>query len=167
MANKKSETKSVKRTSENEKYLHQIFQLLKKRENAAIAGKKGAFNDTELRLLGEILSARVEGKRLISTQLASILGVTRSAISQIVNRLEARGVVKRVADSVDRKIAYIEATDEVLVEYEREIKIAAAFAGSVVKKYGVEKFRSLCELADEFLTLLEKEKAVMENKADK
>ena len=84
-----------------------VFSLLKKREEIIISDKKTRFSNTELRLLFEILTAKYEGKRLISTQLAKRLGVTRSAISQIVNRLEEEGVVRRVADDVDRKIAYI------------------------------------------------------------
>lgn len=158
MACKKTEQNTVKKMTANEKYLQQIFFLLKKRDGAVVLGKKSSFNDTELRLLAEILSARAEGRRLISTQLASILGITRSAISQIVNRLEDRGVVTRVADDVDRKIAYIEVTDKVIEQYEKEIKATADLAGNIVKKYGVEKFQTLCDMLDEFLSLLEEEK---------
>lgn len=158
MACKKNETKPMKKMTANEKYLYQMFNLLKKRENIAVSSKKMQFNDTELRLIGEVLSAKSEDRRLISTQLADILGVTRSAISQIVNRLEAQNVVKRVADDVDRKIAYIEVTDETLAQYEKELKICVDFAGAVVKKYGVEKFKTMCELADEFYAVMEEEK---------
>ena len=164
MSCKNNEAKCAKKITVNEKYLNKIFHLLKKRENVAITGKKGGFNDTELRLIEEILSAKVEGKRLISTQLATALGVTRSAISQIVNRLEERGVVKRVADDVDRKIAYIEVTDEILTQYQQEIKICADFAGGVVKKYGVEKFNTMCDMVNEFLDLLGEEKKCVQGK---
>ncbi|MFQ7077253.1 MAG: MarR family transcriptional regulator [Christensenellaceae bacterium] len=47
-------------------------------------------------LLGEVILAGYDGKRIISTQLVARLGVTRSAVSQMVNKLEARGIVRRV-----------------------------------------------------------------------
>lgn len=166
MACKNNQTKSGTRITANEKYLNKLFQLLKKRETVAITGKKAEFNDTELRLIGEVLSAKVAGKRLISTQLATALGVTRSAVSQIVNHLEERGVVRRVADEVDRKIAYIEVTDEVLSQYQQEIKTCANFAGGLVRKYGVEKFNTMCKMLNDFLDLFEEEKKRIQDKTD-
>lgn len=166
MACKNNQTKSGTRITANEKYLNKLFQLLKKRETVAITGKKAGFNDTELRLIGEVLSAKVTGKRLISTQLATALGVTRSAVSQIVNHLEERGVVRRVADEVDRKIAYIEVTDEVLSQYQQEIKTCANFAGGLVRKYGVEKFNTMCKMLNDFLDLFEEEKKRIQDKTD-
>ena len=99
-----------------------------------------------------------EGKRLISTQLASRLGVTRSAVSQIVNRMEQNGVVQRVADALDRKVAYIVMTDETMQSYQAELKTVKTFIGKAVKSYGVEKFNTLCEMMDEFLDAIEQEK---------
>ncbi|MBQ8430114.1 MAG: MarR family transcriptional regulator [Clostridia bacterium] len=151
--------KSAKKLTANERYLNAMFTMLKKRESVVVTGKSNKFNDTELRLIGEILSAKCENRRLISTQLATLLGVTRSAISQIVNRLEERGVVRRVDDDVDRKIAYIEVTDETLAQYQTELKLCTDFAGKVVKDYGVEKFETLCKLFEEFIETVEKERA--------
>lgn len=154
----KTEKKAVKRMSESEKYLHSVFSILKRSENLVISDKKAHFNDTELRLLGEVLRAKYADERLISTQLAKRLGVTRSAISQIVNRLESEGVVKRVPDDVDRKIAYIEVTDETMDLYNEELKTAKTFVNKVVKQFGTEKFDTMCELFDEFMNTLEEEK---------
>ena len=162
-----NQRKTTKKMSVNEKYLHQLFYLLQKRENAAVARKKDSFNDTELRLLGTILSAKDRGERLISTRLADMLGITRSAISQIVNRLEARGVVKRVADDVDKKIAYIEASEDIEKKYQQDMKAYKAFTGKVIKKYGAEKFQTLCEMADDFFALFEEEKKNFEGKKSK
>jgi DNA-binding MarR family transcriptional regulator len=132
--------------------------LLKRSENVGIAVKGGPFNDTELRLLRAILEAKSHGERIISTRLADKLGVTRSAISQIVNRLEKEGIVRRVADDVDRKIAYIEASEEVVEKYEAEIKMHAALTGNIIKKYGAEKFQILCEMSNEFFDIIDEEK---------
>ena len=65
------------------------------------------FNNTEMLMMCEIVVAKQEGRRLISSRLAEMLNITRSAVSQIVNKLESRNVVRRVPDAKDRKIAYI------------------------------------------------------------
>ena len=148
----------VGRTSENDRYLLEIFNLQRRSDSLVVSGKKSRFNDTELRLLNEIIMAEREGKRLISTQLASRLGVTRSAVSQIVNRMEQNGVVQRVADALDRKVAYIVMTDETMQSYQAELKTVKTFIGKAVKSYGVEKFNTLCEMMDEFLDAIEQEK---------
>ena len=142
----------------NEKYLNAVFSMMKKRDGIMVADKKTRFNDTELRLISEVLSAKQGGNRLISTQLATKLGVTRSAISQIVNRLEESGAVKRVPDAVDRKIAYIEIADETMESYRADIKTCGEFIGRGVKKFGGDRFQQMQNLLEEFATMMEEEK---------
>ncbi len=159
MSSRTKEVKTEKRATGDEKYLNDIFTMMKSMDNLSVADKETRFNSTELRMLGEILAARYVGKRLISTQLAQLLGITRSAVSQIVNRLETQGIVKRVADDVDRKIAYVEITEETLESYGEDLKISVDFVGRVVKKFGVEKFNKMCESFQEFCNFVEEEKS--------
>ncbi len=154
MANQKKNRK----LTTDEKYLVAVFSLLKKREHLVVANKKMTFNDTEIRMITEIIMAKAEGKRLISTELAKRLGVTRSAISQIVNRLEENGVVKRIPDEVDKKIAYVEITDAAHGQYEADFKLCSAFIGRVVERFGKDKFEQMCALVDEFISALDDEK---------
>lgn len=142
----------------NEKYLNSVFSMMKKRDGIMVADKKTRFNDTELRLISEVLSAKQGGNRLISTQLATKLGVTRSAISQIVNRLEEAGALKRVPDAIDRKIAYIEVTEETIDSYRADIKTCSEFIGRVVEKFGAEKFQQMKSLLEEFMEKMEEER---------
>ena len=134
-------------------YLEKVFRLLKLRDNVKVIDKDSRFNQTELRLLGEIVAARYEGVRYISTQLAKNLGITRSAVSQIVNKLEKEKVVKRVPDEVDRKIAYIEITDEFSGLFNVDLNKAIAFVEIIVNKMGEERFMEMCDLFEEFLCL--------------
>ncbi len=156
MAN--TQKKMTKKTTNNEKYLQMIFSMLKKRENLVLSDKKTHFNDTEIRLLSEVLSAKYDGRRLISTQLANLLGVTRSAVSQIVNRLEEQGVVERVADSMDKKIAYIEITDSAMAAYGEDLDFCLDFVGRVVEKFGEDNFKTMYTLFDDFMALVENER---------
>ena len=150
----------LKNTQMGEKYVYMLFSLLKKKEEILLPEREMHFSSTELRLMFEILSAKYEGRRLISTQLATLLGVTRSAVSQIVNHLEKRGVVKRVADEVDRKIAYIELTEDAMARYQEDLSKCQAFTGRVIEKFGEENFQTMFTLLTEFTDLLEKEKDV-------
>ena len=151
--------KTTKKVSQNENYVRAFYQIVKKSEGLYLTAKNARFSDTELRLIAEISAASYENKRLISTQLATRLGITRSAISQIVKNLEKNGVVKRVADEVDKKIAYIELTEETYAIYENEWKLCLQFAGKCVKKFGEDKFTQMCDLFNEFFEILETERA--------
>lgn len=155
MSCKKGSSKMAK----NEKYFKQLFHLTKRNNAITLCGKGTEFNDTEIRLFSEIIEAKNEGKRLISTHLVDRLGITRSAISQIVNRLEARNMVKRVADDVDRKIAYIEMTDSAIERYEATKKLLFHFTGKCVERMGEDRFEEMCAMLDEFITIVEDEKA--------
>ena len=134
----------------NKEYLGKVFSMLKNMENVVMVNKKTKFNNSELRLISEVLLAKYEGKRYISTQLAGRLNVTRSAISQIVNKLEKEGVVKRTPVADDRKTAWVEIADGALDSYEQELAAAAEFCGKVVKKFGAAKLDRLLVLANDF-----------------
>ncbi len=141
------------------RYLTALFQMLKRREGLTVVDGRSHYNDTELRLICEVFAAKSEGRRLISTQLAKLLGITRSAVSQIVSRLEERGIVKRVADTIDKKIAYIEITEEALYSYSEDMGRVLDLVGTLIEEYGEEKFYMLCSLFEEFIDLAEKRKA--------
>ncbi len=155
---KKKQEITIKNMDVSEKYLYMVFTLLKKHDRIIISDKETHFNNTELRLIFEVLSAKYEGRRLISTQLATQLGVTRSAVSQIVNNLAKQNIVKRVADEVDRKIAYIEITDETMAAYREDLQNCQDFIFRVMEKFGADKFNMMFALLDEFIETLETEK---------
>ncbi len=145
-------------------YLVKIFDLMRVKENITINDRNAKFKSTEMRLLSEVLLAKYENKRLISAQLARLLGVTRSAVSQIVNNLEERGVVVRVPDAIDRKIAYVELADGVLESYKEDLETAREFANDLVKEFGEEKFETMCELYMSFATLVRQKTGKKANK---
>lgn len=142
----------------SDKFLNDLFTMMKYMDNVTISDRVTHFSSTEIRLIGQILAFRYVGKRLISTQLAKLLGVTRSAVSQMVNRLEAEGILRRVPDEVDRKIAYIEVTEEMLGVYGEDLTACKEFITRVVRKYGVEKFNLMVGYYIEFFELLNTEK---------
>ena len=127
-------TSKIQSTDE---YLNSLIIALKKIKDCNMM-EKSTYNNTEMRVIAEIVSANVQGKRIISTELAKTLGVTRSAVSQMVNRMEEKGNIVRVPAANDRKKVYIELTEKT-----KEL-------------YGKEKSR-LCERLDKVLALMGRE----------
>ena len=150
--------------NERQDYLVKIFDLMRVKESITINDRNAKFKSTEMRLLTEVLLAKYENKRLISAQLARLLGVTRSAVSQIVNNLEERGVVVRVPDGIDKKIAYVELADGVLESYKEDLEVAREFANGLVKEFGEEKFETMYELYTSFAKLARKKTGKKSNK---
>ncbi|MBE5753636.1 MAG: MarR family transcriptional regulator, partial [Clostridiales bacterium] len=101
-----------------------------------------------------------KGERLISTQLAKKLDVTRSAVSQIVKKLEKDGVIKRVPDEIDKKIAYIELTENSLDGYKKAKEEGEVFVGKLIENFGKNKLDSLLSLSEEFWEIIEKLNAI-------
>jgi DNA-binding MarR family transcriptional regulator len=109
-------------------------------------------------LIGELINAQMHGKQIISTQIAKSLGITRSAVSQMVDRLENQNIVKRVADKVDRKIAYVELTEEGSKLCKNEAKVYMTRVNMLIEKFGEERFKEMCALFHSFCDLVETEK---------
>lgn len=145
-----------------EEYFNNIFAMMRKATNLKLESKNKTLNGTELRLLSEVIYANSKGERLISTRLAKRLNVTRSAISQIVNNLEKRGIVKRVADTVDRKIAYIELSDYAIDAYNDEKAMMIEYIGCIVEKFGEDKMDKLIGMVDEFYDVVEEVRGLKE-----
>jgi DNA-binding MarR family transcriptional regulator len=95
-------------------------------------------------------------KRLISTQLANKIHVTRSAISQTVDRLEEKGYVCRVAADDDKKIAYIELSEREKEKLQKETVEKAAFYERVEKEMGKENAAQLLCMLEKFISLSDK-----------
>ena len=133
-----------------EAYLGKIQAMTRKLQNVVFVKGKKSFNNSELRMLEEIVAADKKGERLISTQLADKVGVTRSAISQMVTRLSEKGLVQRVPDDVDRKIAYIELTGNAKELYNAQRKRMGEVVAKVVADFGADKANQMLKLVDEF-----------------
>ena len=131
-----------------ETYLGKIQNMTRTMQNVVFVRGKKSFNNSEMRMLEEIVAADKKGERLISTELADKVGVTRSAISQMVNRLSAKGLVKRVPDDVDKKIAYIDGKGKEM--YLAQRKKMGEVVNKVINDFGVDKANQMIKLVEEF-----------------
>ena len=128
-----------------------IYRIAHRIEEIRIPGEKYPFNNTEMQMMREIVSAKEEGRRVISSALARTLGVTRSAVSQMVNKLESCDVVRRVPDKKDRKIAYIELSGRALELYEELKGRVGRIMDLVIARLGSKKVEKFIQSANEFV----------------
>lgn len=145
-------------------YLLKLICITKSMEGLALFDEANRLSRTEFRLIREVLMEREKGNEIISSELARRLGITRSAVSQIVTKLEARNIVLREDSPTDRKIAYIRLSDHALAVFERQCEFANGVIESVVEKIGVEKMNGLIEGYDEFANILSKTRMECEHK---
>ena len=150
--------KQRRKTTNKDENFKMLFALTRKMMTLNVNNKNTRFNDTEMRLIGELINAKLKEEQLISTQIAKSLGVTRSAISQMVDRLERQNIVKRVADKVDRKIAYVELTEEGAKLCKNEAKAYMSRVNMLIDKFGEERFKEMCALCDAFCDLVDSER---------
>lgn len=131
--------------------LQELYSIARRLESAQLFNHAFPFNNTEMQLMKEILQAKEAGERMISSKLAKVLGITRSAVSQMVNKLEAKNVVKRVPDDKDRKIAYIELSDTARAKYEDMKERVNSILSGVIGELGDEKVETFVKSAHEFV----------------
>lgn len=137
-------------------YLIKCFQLMRNMENIDFFAGAHELSRTEFRLLREVILEEERGKSIISSELARRLGITRSAVSQIVTKMEKDGVVVRVASPTDRKIAYIRLSDSARVVFEEQCKEANATMERIVSEVGEDKVKEFFRLYDDLNHSIEK-----------
>lgn len=134
-------------------YLIRLFRIAKEMEGIDLFNNSANFSKTEFRMLREIVLEGEKNQKIISSELARRLGVTRSAISQIVTKMEEKNIVKRVDSPTDRKIAYIELSDQTAVLFEEQLKQANAVFKRVMEEYGENNIENLFAMWDEFIEI--------------
>ena len=134
-------------------YLLKLFHLVKDLGDIDFFWGRAKLSRTEFRILWEVANEQCEGRDIISSELARRIGITRSAVSQIVAKLEKNGIVKRIGSTFDRKIAYIRLTDEATETFLQQAQQANEFAERVLAEFGRERLDKLLDESREFSEL--------------
>ena len=140
---------------ESGKYLNKLILMIKFMDGLSILPEGINLTQMEFRLIREIVLEEEAGSHIISSELARRLGITRSAVSQLVAKLEKRNVVKRVASPTDRKIFYVALSDSALSAFKKNWKAANDFVNRVVEEFGAENTDKLIALSEEFVKTFE------------
>lgn len=134
-------------------YLIKLLQIAKELEGIDFFLGKAELSKTEFRLLREVIVERDKGKDIISSELARRLGVTRSAVSQIVTKLEEKNIVKRTASSTDKKIAYIQLSEYSASLFEEQCRSANSFIERAIEEFGEQRLQNLFSEYDAMLKI--------------
>lgn len=132
------------------KYFIKLLECIKELSAIDFFMGRAKLSQTEFRLLLEVILEGEKGRDIISSELARRLGITRSAVSQIVNKLEERNVIKRVPSPTDKKIAYIKLSDAAVSVVNEHCERVNTVMERVVGEYGEERLLGLIAEYDAF-----------------
>ena len=134
--------------------IQEIYNICKKFEEMRLFAKKIPFNNSEMQFMKHILIANEKGEKIFSSEIAKRIGITRSAVSQMVQKLEDKGLVVRVSDGKDRKKIYIELSEKALAYYRKLKEQTDFFFSKLVEKIGERQMENFIKVAKIFLEAL-------------
>lgn len=108
--------------------------------------KKDNISCSELSILKALCESEKENKKMNVTELAVLLKMSKSAVSQLVSKLEKKGFVKRKINLFDKKINYISICDEARIGYEHNQEKYSEVVKQVAEEMGVEDSKELSRL---------------------
>lgn len=127
------------------------------------SGEDERLNRTEKLLLNVVRFKTAAGEKIISTQIADYLNVTRSAVSQTVSRLEARGYICRESSDTDKKISYICLSEREEQKFERDMEREREIIAAVTAEMGEAQLDELSVLGNKFFRTVRMVKQREEN----
>lgn len=74
------------------------------------------------------------------SQLTAAMGISKQAVQQLIDQLEAQGVVRRVTDSKDARAKRIELTELGLKDHREQIEVKALIEARYRKRIGAADF---------------------------
>lgn len=101
---------------------------------------------SELSVLKVLCEGEKEDKKMNVTELANELNMSKSAVSQLISKLEKKGFVKRKINLFDKKINYISVTEEARSAYENNHKKYNEVVKKVVDEMGETDSKELSRL---------------------
>lgn len=112
------------------------------------------FNEMQVLLF---LKKKQDKDDIIMSDISDELKITRSAITQIVNKLEEKQFVERFTNKEERKNVFIRITKLGNDIFEVELERVAKMISKAVEKFGPAKTRQLIELLNDFYATLSAE----------
>lgn len=108
--------------------------------------KKDHISCSELSVLKALYESENRNVRMNITDLSSSLKMSKSAVSQLISKLEKKGYIKRNINLIDRKINYLYITEDVKEIYQNNQKKYSQIVNEVVKKMGEIDSKELSRL---------------------
>lgn len=135
-------------------YAIRLFNAIEAVQDLKLFGDSAKLSKTEFLLLREIISERSRGNEIIASELSKRIGVTRSAISQLITKLEKNDILVRIPAPNDKKIAYIRLSDRAHAVFEEQCKSVNDLLDTCAEKFGADRMRRLSVDTDDFIALM-------------
>ena len=89
------------------------------------------------------------------SEISDTLGISKPALSQIVNKLEDKDLVERVFQKEDRRATYLKVTGNGVIIFKKHQQQVMDNMGKIVEKMGEEKTKQFVSLLNEFSFIVE------------
>ena len=109
---------------------------------------------SELNVLKALCEGEKENKKMNITELATLLKMSKSAVSQLISKLEKKGFVKRKINLFDKKINYISVTEEARISYENNHEKYNEVVKKVVEEMGEADSKELSRLLEKLSNII-------------
>lgn len=149
---------------ESYELLLRLIQRSKEMDEYEYPMGKRDMSKTEFRLLREVLLEERSGRKIISSELARRLRVTRSAVSQIVSKLEEQNILQRIPSHEDKKIAYIGLSPQAKEILEERFMFMDLLIRKTIERYGEKRLERLISEFDELYTIRQGIKSELEER---
>lgn len=111
---------------------------------------------SELKLLETIDVCSNENEHVNTSDLATKLKISKSAVSQSVNKLEKKGYLNKKLSLKDKKIGYLYLTDECKIKCGEKKAICENIIKRVVEELGEQNILELSALLNSLSNAIEK-----------
>lgn len=98
-----------------------------------------------------------KGEQSRMTDIAEEMRVSKSAVTQLVTRMEKRGVIKRYHDKKDRRIVFVKPTDKGREVFADKSQAMLAYIEKLVGRIGEEDSDKLVEILNKILSIVKEE----------
>ncbi|MDD2457670.1 MAG: MarR family transcriptional regulator [Eubacteriales bacterium] len=106
-------------------------------------------NRSELMMLKTTKTLGSSNEQVTISQLSEHLSISKPAVSQVVNSLEEKDLVKRITTRADRRVVFIQITSNGESMLKKNIEAVQLSLSNIIKQMGEHD-------TDEFIRLMEK-----------
>ncbi|MDF2685374.1 MAG: Transcriptional regulator, partial [Clostridia bacterium] len=110
---------------------------------------------------------QTEKHNIQMNEISSFLSISKPALSQIINKLEDKGLVERIFLRSDRRATYVRFTQKGLAIFEKKKDFMTLAANYIVKEMGEADSEKFIELLNKFYNIISSEKFSFEKGINK
>ncbi|MBR7794724.1 MarR family transcriptional regulator [Virgibacillus sp. AGTR] len=130
-----------------------IFQLRRLERNPRTFSDAGTLTPSEIHAVDAI----GEDRNILMSQLADRLGVTKGAITQVVGRLEKKGIVCRTPHPEDSRAVEISLTEKGVVAYQAHRRLHQNFYRKLREQLSSDEIAIFEKCVKTFTSILNEE----------